>query len=180
MSKVFFEETQYFRENRWIVWLVTIFSFCATLPFLYGLYWQLVQHEPWGDKPMTDNELIVTSLLVFLSMLLVMWIILSVKLEVKIDEQGVQYRFFPNRIRWKLIPKESIASYEIKTTRSIFASGGLGYQHNYFKKLKSMTIQGGAHLLLHLNNGQHILIGTQQHHELERTMKKLTEASEND
>jgi hypothetical protein len=148
------------------------------MPFLYGLYWQLVQGEPWGDKPMSDNALIITSGLTFALMGLVVWLMLSVTLELKIEDSGVRYRFFPNKPRWTLIPTGDIASYEIKMDGNFFATGGLGFHRNFFKKMQSMTIHGGAHIVLYLKNGQRILIGTQQPFELERTMKKLVKEEE--
>ena len=178
MSGVLFQETQSFRETRWI-WLIIIpFSVILCIPFMYGLYWQLVQGEPWGDKPMSDYALILTSSLTFVLMSVVIWIILSVKLEVSIDNKGVHYRFFPVRPRWILIPANDIDSYEINSKGNFFTTGGLGYHRNFFKKKQSMTIHGGAHMVLRLKNGQRILLGTLQPSELGRTMEKILKKEE--
>src|SRR5689334_7881789 len=105
MERPYFEESQWLRHTRWI-WFILVPGILALLiPFLYGLYWQVLRGEPWGDKPLTDSGLIATSLVTVAGLVLVMFIILSVKLETRIDRDGIHYRFFPNKPKWNLIRK---------------------------------------------------------------------------
>jgi hypothetical protein len=168
-----FEETQLFRNNRWVWFLFVPFSLLLFLPLLYGLYWQLMRGQPWGNEPMSDEGLLILFLAAMASWACVMWILLSVSLETRVDEEGIHFKFFPHRPQWTLIRKQDIASYEIRRKRNFFEGGIIGYHRNILTKTRSMTIRGRVHLQLLLVNGQKFNIGTQDPDGMERAMRRL-------
>jgi len=103
----------------------------------------------------------------------VMYIILSVRLEVRIDREGIHYKFFPNKPKWNLIRKVDILEVEVRKKRNIFTMGIVGFHKDIFKKTLSMTICGKSHLYLRLQTHQRVMIGTQSPEELERAVKRL-------
>src|SRR5688572_1006728 len=170
MERPYFEESQWFRHTRWI-WFILVPAVLALLiPLLYGLYWQLAKGEPWGNEPMSDAGLITTSLLAVTGLVVVVFIILSVKLETRVDREGIHYRFFPNKPKWNQIRKIDILEIEVRKKRNILTMGVIGFHKDIFKKTLSMTISGRSHLYLRLQTNQRVMIGTQQPEELERAV----------
>jgi hypothetical protein len=80
-------------QNRkpWYVWLAPIIinGFMG-----YALFSQLVWKQPVGNNPASDPILILIALLVLLFTILLM----SIRLETKINEEGIEARFFPFHI----------------------------------------------------------------------------------
>ena len=172
MQKIYFEEEQSFRENPILIWIAPPLVAVITIPFLYGLYWQLIMGEPWGDKPTNDVSLLLVSLLVFLIVVFVLWMVLNTKLELKIDTKGIHYRCYPIVYKWKFIPKVDIAEYEIRKF-GIFELGKKGFHKNVITKRERMTIRGTNALKLKTNTGKEVLIGTGKLTDLKEAMKKL-------
>jgi hypothetical protein len=177
MARIYFEEVQAFRESSWVWTLVITILLAALLPIMYGLYQQLGTGVPWGNKSMTDSDLIFVFLFTLMSTGIGAFVVLSSKLEVKIDEQGIHYRYFPVTSRWQLIIPDQIASYTLEKRFNIFESG-FGYFRSLFRKIKSYRIRGSQHLSLKLKNGYRILLGTQNPEGLEQAMKKLMHSNE--
>lgn len=178
MQRVYFEEVQAFRENRWVVALVVAVLLSALLPLAYGLHQQLVMGIPWGDKPMSDNGLVSMFLVVLVSVGIGAFVILSSRLEVKVDSDNLRYRYFPVTPQWQLITSALIDSYSLEKGFRMFRSGGFGYHRSFLLRTRSYRIRGGRHLSLKLKNGQTILLGTQNPEGLEWAMKKLMAKNE--
>jgi len=175
MSRPYFEETQYFRNHRFI-WILLIGSgLVMMIPLLSGVYVQFVKGEPWGDKPMTDTGLIIFLLVMILVYAGVMALVLSMKLEVKVDHEGINVRFFPLKPNWRTIKKHEIAKFDFHRKRSLFKTGGLGYHRNFFSKTESMSIVWGPYLLIELKNKYRLILGTQNYEGLQHAMNKLFE-----
>lgn len=173
MERPYFEESQWLRQTRWI-WFILVPGVLALLiPLLYGLYWQLAQGESWGNEPMSDAGLITISLLTVAGLVGVLFIILSVKLETRVDRAGIHYKFFPNKPKWNQIRKTDILEIEVRKKRNILTMGIVGFHKNIFKKTLSMTISGKSHLYLRLHTNQRVMIGTQHPEELERALKRF-------
>jgi hypothetical protein len=178
MQRTYFEEVQTFRENRWVLALVIALSVFTLLPIAYGMRQQLVDGVPWGDEPMPDNGLIFMFLFVLLCIGIAAFVVLSSRLEVAVDAQGLRYRFFPITPKWKRLTRDEIASYTLEKHFKIFESGGFGHHRSILRKTRSYRIRGGHHLSLKLNNGQRLLLGTQNPEGMEWAMRKLMERTE--
>lgn len=172
MARVYFEEVQSFRQSPWLLMLISVTCFALTIPFLYGLYWQLIMGEPWGNKPMSNAGLVGTSVSVFVLMGLILWLIYNIKLHTRIDEQGLHFRFFPNQWRWQSIMPREIEKYESKVL-GFFKTGGRGFHRNSISKFKAMTIKGNHVIEIKVSNGYLYRLGTQDPASFERAMKKM-------
>ena len=178
MNRSYFEEVQTLRQNRWIWILMIITSMGAMLPLIYGMYWQIGEGLPWGHEPMSDVGLILMFLLVICSMAVCFWMLLATKLEIKINDKGVHYKFFPNKCKWSLISKEEIDTYEVRNYYNFFESGCFGYHNNWFLNTRSIRITGNHHLLLTMKNSRKFLLGTQDPGGVEHAMRKLLHKNE--
>ena len=173
MSRSYFEEVQMLRDNRWIWMLIIAFSLLALLPLMDGLYLQLIRGKPWGDKPMSDQGLIFMFAFVVICLSILVWMLLSLKLETKIDEQGIHVRLFPFKPKWQLITSDDVIDYSFEKRFRFLDSGGIGYHRNCLKRQRSFRIGGGNHLSMKLKNGETLLLGTQDLLGIEWALKKL-------
>lgn len=173
MTRSYFEEIQHFRENRWLMMVVLLISTGVILPVSFGLHTQLIEGRPWGDKPMSDGGLIMLFVFMLINVTLVTGLLFMMKLEMRIDEEGVHYRFVPLKNKWQLIKKEQISGYLTEKKLRLFVTGGTTHHRNIFTKTRSYRIRGLSHLYLKLHNGEKILLGTQNLPGVEWAMKKL-------
>lgn len=172
MSKILFEEVQSFRQKTWLLVLIAATSLGVVLPFFYGMYWQIIKGEPWGNRPMTNDGLVATSIAVFVLMGLILWLIFNIRLETRVDEEAIYFRFFPNQWKWSAAYRHEIASYEIRKI-GFWGSSSWGFNNYVFKKMKAMTISGNQVLEIKLKNDHRLRIGTQDSVALERAMNKM-------
>jgi hypothetical protein len=172
MPRTYFEEEQSFRQNPLLRWILPPAVALVILPFLYGLYWQLIMNEPWGEKPMNDQALVLVSMFVFLVVGMVLWMLWNTKLELKISDDGMHYRYYPIVSRWKFISKEMIKNYEVKKL-GFFELGKRGYHKGILTKRERLVIRGRNVLKLRISSDKEIIIGTVRPEELQLAMNKL-------
>jgi membrane protein YdbS with pleckstrin-like domain len=184
-KKVYFKEEQKYTQGVQI-WILIVAFLASIIPFVIGMYQQLVLGKPWGDQPMSDSNLIFTFLLIFILMGGLVVLFTQVKLQLTVDEQGIRYRFPFYVIREKVIPAEQIERYEIRTYRPLMEYGGWGYKVGIHRKLRriskwgsAMTIKGKTGLQLYLKDGNKLLIGTQRAEALRRAMEKMMNKAKN-
>lgn len=178
MSRNYFEDVQRVRDNAWIWMLIVGISLTALIPLIYGIYWQLVQREPWGDQPLSDEGLIFLFLFVLGSLALMTFLLLSLKMEMRIDDEGIHYRFVPIKNKWQLITKGEIAEYHYEKRFRFIDAPGFGHHRNRLSKTRSFRIRGGNHLSLKFHDGQKLLLGTQNLSGIEWAMKRLMNKNE--
>ncbi len=161
-----FREVQGFRQ--WWLWLLLLTTAVGTIGvFGYGIYIQVIQGTPWGDNPMSDTALLVTGVVTTVLMVGMAALILSARLITEVRPDGLHIRFFP--MRWKVIPYESIASYQAKTYHPIRDYGGWGIR--WGREGKAYIVGGNQGLQLLLNDGKKLLIGTRRPEELEAAVR---------
>jgi len=178
-KKVYFKEVQKYSQSVQI-WILIAAFIASQIPFVIGMCQQLVLGKPWGDQPMSDNNLIFTFIIIFVLMGGLVILFARVKLQVTIDEQGIRYRFPFYVVREKVISSEQIDRYEIRTYRPLIEYGGWGYKVGTHRKLRSirkwgsaMTIKGKTGVQLYLKDGSKLLIGTQRAEAIRRAMDKI-------
>jgi hypothetical protein len=106
----------------------------------------------------------ITALIaVFSIMALVMALIFNIKLETRIDEKGIQYKYFPF-VKWRLIEKRKIREAKVVSFSPMTDHGGWGIKGN--KTTKAYTVIGDTGLSIDVGEKKKILIGTQKPKEL--------------
>jgi hypothetical protein len=167
-SEVHFREVQRFTQP-WL-WAVLLFSMVTPLVFmLYGLYQQLVLRIPWGNKPVSDAQLILTTLGVSAIVLASVALLRAMRLEVEVQEDGLLIRFVPfvrRKVLWSDL--KSFAAREYNPLRDY---GGWGIR--YGGKGKALNVSGNRGVQLELKNGERLLIGSQRADELAATMRLM-------
>ena len=173
MGRAYFEEVQLLRQTRWVWFILVPFSLLSLLPLMGGVYWQFIKGVPWGNEPMRDEGLVIFCCFILLTWSMTTWVLLTLRLEVYVDAEGIHYKFFPHKRRWNLIRKGDIASFEISRKRNFLEVGGFGHHRNLFSKTRSMVISGPLYIRLVLANQHKLLIGTQNPEGFERAIRRL-------
>jgi hypothetical protein len=140
--------------------------------FFIGLYvlmlWALVeQFKVNGDIPATIS--ILFSLII---LMLFNCIVIVMRLDTKIDETGISYRFKPFHSKPREIRWDVIADFYLRDYKPLREFGGYGIQRRRGKG-RAFTISGNKGLQLVLKDGKKILIGTQKPKELKLLIDKL-------
>lgn len=123
---------------------------------------------------MNQQEIITLLLSTLLATVPLMAILLYSKLQFRIDDVGIHYKFFPGVWKWKTIAKTEIESFEFSGMKSIFEKWEIGYRRNLFSNSIRMNITGNKFLRMELKDGRKIKIGSENPEEMERALKRLT------
>jgi hypothetical protein len=170
-----FAETQYFRQ----LWLWLTMGGTAVLTmglFAWGLYVQLVQGEPWGDKPMSDTALIVTAILVFAFDLALLALFVWGHLRTEVRDDGLYVRLVPIHLSFHRLPLVDVRQVEAVTYRAIMDYGGWGIRYSFSKKGKAYNVSGNRGVRLTYTTGRHLLLGSQQPDQLATAIEALRES----
>ena len=95
---------------------------------------------------------------------LILLFILNLKLETRIDQIGVSFKFFPFVRTWRKYPKAKIKSISVVNYSPITDFGGWGLKGN--STTKAYSILGDMGLLLDVGEKKKIMIGTMKATEL--------------
>ncbi len=174
-GKVLFQETQMFRFT-WSWYLVIILGIPIMTLFLSGLYIQLILDQPWGDKPLSNSGLILTSILIIIIFVGVFIWIDSHLLKVQVDEGSVRYAFIPYFSEWRTLDLSKVQSLRVEKYKPMIEFGGWGKRIKW--KGKAYTIHGNFGLRIRYKDGRQLMIGTQKPEELSSAIDKLMAISD--
>lgn len=156
-----FKEKQKFNQS--LVYIgISICLIIAVLSILNK--WKTIINQSLGEQ--------VASFIGIILIILVILLFSVLKLETKIDENGVHYRFYPFKNSFKNIPWDSISECYVRNYSPISEYGGWGIKSGFRKQTgKAFTTKGSIGLQLKLKDGNKILIGTQKKEALNRVLE---------
>ena len=160
-SRIFKEEQTY--RGTWVMYLMLMLE----IPTL-----TLVSVVILTDESPDKQSGIIALIAVFSIMALVMGLIFNIKLETRIDEKGINYRYFPFT-KWRLIDKSQIRNATVETFSPLTDHGGWGIKGN--KTTKAFTVIGDKGLSIDLGEHKKILVGTQKPKELSEFIENWME-----
>ena len=161
MSHLHYEEEQRFSNVRWI-WVV--------IPFVVLVPLIIMITE--GGSNQEDAAMILLS--TAFALLPVMVILLYSRLMLKIDNQGFHYKFFPAVIKWRIISKDMIESFEVTEKRSLLEKIECGYRRNRLNNTILMNISGKKFVRIKLKYSRRLKIGSENPEGFERALRRLT------
>lgn len=144
-----FKEIQRF-DQWWLRVLFLIIALIAAGPLLFD--YQEVIHS---QKELTS---VLVSLGIIAALFLAFWYLF--KLETKVDEAGIHYRFLPFHGRTRHKPWAEIKELKLTKYHPIKDYGGWGYRIGFGKK-KALTVSGRTGIAIYFKNGSRLLLGTQ-------------------
>ena len=148
-SPILFNEEQRFSQKLFRIVLLSISAL-----FIYAFVQQVIFHQPFGRRPMSDIGLI--SALAFL--VLINALFYSMKLITTIDKDAITvkfypFHFFPKRFEWSQLSDVIVRQYN-----PLKEFGGWGLRG--FGKRSVMTVSGTWLIEVVFVNNQSLLIGT--------------------
>ena len=163
MAHIHYEEEQRFSNVTWIWIAFVILLLTAPVSILLS--------ESVSEKDM--QSVLISTGLAFLPMAVILFF---AKLQVRIDREGIHYRFIPAVFKWRTIPKNSIQSFEVSAKKNFWEKieCGYGYRNNRLKKTISMNVTGSKFARLNLRDGRLFKIGTANPETMERALRQLT------
>jgi len=161
-QKLFFQETQ--RFTQWWIWLIHILILAI---FFTGIHVQIINGVPFGDKPMSDLGLIISTVF----MLLLVLLFLSFNLKTQITSTKIYFKFFPFHIKEREYLISDVQEMQVVKYRPIGEYGGWGIRG--FGSNKAFNVKGNMGLRIFFKDGTKRLIGTQKPEELEKKIKEL-------
>ena len=160
MKRILYEEEQRF-SSVWWIWVFLLALLFLTFVLILT------------DKSASEDTAVNLLLTVTLGFLPVGAIIYFSKLQFKIDEDGIHYKFFPAVLKWRIIERNTIKSFEVSEKKNLLEKLSRGYTRNSLDNSITMNISGRKLARIKLNNGRTFNIGTENPESVERALKKL-------
>ncbi|MFC0426704.1 hypothetical protein [Chryseobacterium scophthalmum] len=148
-NKFEFSEKQ--RFTQWWLWLL------LSAVMIYTIYNFIEDRQYFSTLELAISILIP---------ILVIILFLVIRLETKIDEQGISVRFFPFQITFRYYPWRNIKKAYVRKYSPLTEYGGWGMRQGLFGKGKAYNVKGNQGLQIILNDEKKVLIGTQKQNEL--------------
>lgn len=169
-----FKETQRFNQT-WIWALLIPISLFIIYLVIDSLYTQFYLQQPWGDKPMTDNMLLLFAAFMLLVGIGLPWLIASAQLITLIDKQGISYRFKPFHRKFKTLLWSDIATAFVRKYKPLAEYGGWGIRFGLSGK--AFNTSGNEGIQLVLKNNKKLLIGTHKRLEAKEILEHYNSES---
>ena len=132
-NEILFSETQRFKQ--WWLWLILL---AVNGLFLFGLFVQVIVGRPFGDKPMNNTGLFIsTGVCILLTVLF-----LNFRLNTQIKADGIYVRFFPIQFRYRHYTWDKISKIYLRHYSPIYEYGGWGMRLGFLEKEKPTTFPG--------------------------------------
>ncbi len=174
MERVFYTEVQKFMSPA-LMAVMGIIYFIPIGILLYGLYVQLVVGKVWGDKPMSNEGLIIMTGFIMLVIIISAYLLFGSKLATTISTGRLSITFKPFIRKPIVFTEDDIERYEIRKYRPIKEYGGWGVKVGVRKFGRAYNVKGKIGLQLYLKNGKTVLLGTQREDAIAYAMKKMME-----
>ncbi len=136
---------------------------------LSAVFLQVVNGNPFGDKPGSNPQLLIGAGL----SLLITFFVLSFHLDTQIKSEGIYVRLFPLQITYRFFPWDSLLKCYVRKYNPVREYGGWGFRLGLFGKGTAYNISGNEGLQLEFTNGKKLLIGTQKPAALSEAVDKF-------
>lgn len=154
-----FQERQVFIRHWWPLLLVPVVS-VATLVWLV----------PAKHAPPAPSDVVAGWIIAAMGALAVL-LLLTLRLETRLDAAGVHYRLFPLQWRWQVCPWAEIAQAYVRPYDPLGEYGGWGLKGP--RRNRAYNISGDQGLQLVLRDGTRLLLGTQRPAEIAQALAQL-------
>lgn len=162
-KEILFEERQRFKQ--WWLWFVLI---GVNGIFIYGVVKQVFLGQQFGNNPMSDGWLMLSTQLSFLLTLF----FFHIHLDTQIAKDGIYVRFFPfHLVSFKHYSWDKIEKVYVRKYNPIGEYGGWGIRIGLFGKGRAYNISGNDGIQIEFKNGKRLLIGTQKAEEARKAIE---------
>jgi hypothetical protein len=156
-----FREEQRF-SGLWLLPFALGVPALLVLVFGWGFYQQIVQHVPWGDRPLSDAGLIVVSVVVLVVAIALPLLFLWSRLVVTVDGEAVHISLTPFARR--RVALTEIVTAQPRKSNPLREFGGVGLR--WTPRGWAYLVSGNMGVQLELAGGKRIFVGSQRPDEL--------------
>lgn len=156
-----FREEQRF-SGTWLLPFVLGVPALLVLVFGWGFYKQIVQHVPWGDRPLSDSGLIAVSAVMLVVAIALPLLFLGSRLVVTVDGEAVHISFTPFARR--RVALAEIVTAQPRKSNPLMEFGGVGLR--WTPRGWAYLVSGNLGVQLELGSGKRIFVGSQRPDEL--------------
>ena len=155
-------------------WLRVLLISCALITL-----WPIFSLTNWEEKD--ASSLVVLSLSIAITIGMIIYLLVLLRLETRIDEQGIYYGFEPlpgkmNHKSWGEIENLYVREYS-----PIGEYGGWGYRVSFSKSTgRAYNVSGNLGIQIELKNGKRVLIGTRKKEQAEAVINYYTKKDQNE
>ena len=170
--QVLHREVQYVRQK----FIVAIVAFSALLPvsfFTIGIILQIGYGIEFGEKPMSNQELIIRTTISVIFALLVLMLFKFSNLTIEVKTDGFYYQYFPFHMSVKKIGKEVVKSVTLRAFRPIAEFGGWGIRYGFGRRGKGYIASGNTGVQFVLNNDKKLLFSTTEPEKMRLAIEKV-------
>ncbi|UZD24685.1 hypothetical protein PBT90_14995 [Algoriphagus halophytocola] len=161
MANRVFKESQSY-AGTWVMYFILLVE-APTLILLVVLYFTSEEKQ----------EMAIALGVVLGAMALTLSLIFNIKLETRIDNQGISFRYMPFIRKWRKYSRAQVKRWEVSEYQPIMDYGGWGLKGN--KTTKAYTVLGTEGLLLDVGEKKKIRIGTMKAKEMQAFMENWME-----
>lgn len=155
-NKVYFKETQ--RITQWWIWaLLGVISLGIFTPIYKALI---------SNQNLSEGQWIGIVILI-----LIISFLFSIRLETRIQKEGIYVRFVPFLFKTKFIPWQELESAFVRIYSPLKEYGGWGWRIG--GNGQAYNVQGNEGLQLKFKSKKALLIGTQKPEELSLVLSEL-------
>ena len=151
-------KTEYSEKQRFRQWWIWIFVGASPAVFLWLLLQQMISGSPVGDNDFSDPILVIAGLIFGVGFPVFMY---TTGLDTEVCEDGACIRFRPFHRKWVVFEFQDIRTAEALTYSPLMDYGGWGIR--FGRGAKAYNVSGNKGVLLTLENGKTVLIGSQNH-----------------
>lgn len=134
--------------------------------FAYGYIQQVYFGKPFGSEEGASNDGLMWGAIISLILTVAIQI---AKLETKIDNSGIKFRFFPFHIRWRSYSWSDLKQIKVRHFEPFDEFGGYGLRSR--KGVWSFAVEGKYCIELFKQDGRRTVIGTCNTEEARKTIK---------
>jgi hypothetical protein len=135
--------------------------------FGYAMMQQLLLRRPWGDRPMSNEGLMVLGPIMMLMGVATLYLFHKMALVVEVREDGLHCSFVPFMRR--TIAFGNIKRCEVRSYNPLKEYGGWGVR--FGRSGKAYNVSGNRGVQLELSSGERLLLGSQRPEELAAAME---------
>ncbi|MDX1463951.1 MAG: hypothetical protein R3359_12910 [Marinirhabdus sp.] len=130
------------------------------------------------QENLNTTETFIALILGLISLGVIVLISFYLKLETRINEQGVHYGFWPFQRQLKHIPWNDIKKIYVRQYNALTEYGGWGYRLTFSKHGKAYNVKGNKGIQIVFKDGKKTLIGTQKPEEARSIIQRYIQNKE--
>lgn len=162
---------EYYEIQKMRIWWVWGLMGVLMLMYVYAALRQWYGAGSWGNN--RSPEWLLALVLLFL--LLFPVFVFIMKLETRLNAEGVSVRLFPLHRKWQSWSWSDVERAWVRKYRPIAEYGGWGIRGLPGANSRAYSMSGDYGIQLVLKNGKHILLGTQNALEATQILERLSE-----